>query len=162
MWGLLSGTCIILCNANILTIYCGLYQFHHHDAISLAHISVIHYCDVIMGQMASQITSLTIVYSTVYSATDQRKHQRSASLAFVRGIHRWPVNSPAQMASNAESDSISWRHHALASIDTEQCAKNWGMLNRGLEHETTLIYEIDYNSWNQAGPCLVFFSCTRE
>ena len=43
--------------------------------------------------MASQITSLTIVYSTVHSGADQRKHQSSASLAFARGIHRWPVNS---------------------------------------------------------------------
>ena len=47
-----------------------------------------------MGTMASQITSLTIVYSTVYSEADQRKHQSSASLAFVWGIHRGPVNSP--------------------------------------------------------------------
>ena len=47
-----------------------------------------------MGMMASQITSLTIVYSTVYSGADQRKHQRSASLALVRGFHRWPGNSP--------------------------------------------------------------------
>ena len=53
-----------------------------------------HYNDVIMGSMASQITSLTIVYSTVYSGADQRKHQSSASLAFVWGIHRRPVNSP--------------------------------------------------------------------
>ena len=53
-----------------------------------------HYNDVRMSVMASQITSLTIVYSTVYSGTDERKHQSSASLAFVRGIHRWPVNSP--------------------------------------------------------------------
>ena len=53
-----------------------------------------HYDDIIMGTMVSQITSLTIVYSTVYSDTDQRKHQSSASLAFVRGIHRGPVNSP--------------------------------------------------------------------
>ena len=45
-------------------------------------------------RMASQITSLTIVYSNVYSGSDQRKHQSSASLAFVRGIHRGPVNSP--------------------------------------------------------------------
>ena len=52
------------------------------------------YSDVIMGAMASQITSLTIVYLTVYSGPDQRKHQSSASLAFVRGIHRSPVNSP--------------------------------------------------------------------
>ena len=44
--------------------------------------------------MASQITSLTIVYSIVYSSADERKHQRSVSLAFVGGIHRWPVNSP--------------------------------------------------------------------
>ena len=46
-----------------------------------------------MGTIASHITSLTIVYSSVYSGTDQRKHQSSASLAFVRGIHRWSVNS---------------------------------------------------------------------
>ena len=53
-----------------------------------------HYTDVIMGAMASQITSLTIVYSTVYSEADQRKYQSSAALAFVRGIHRGPANSP--------------------------------------------------------------------
>ena len=52
----------------------------------------LHYSDIIMGTMASQITSLTIVCSTVYSGRDQRKHQSSASLAFVRGIHRWLVN----------------------------------------------------------------------
>ena len=66
-----------------------------------------------MGSMASQITSLTIVYSTVYSAADQRKHQSSASLAFVRGIHRGPGNSHAQMASNVENVSIWWHHHAF-------------------------------------------------
>ena len=53
-----------------------------------------YYSDVIMCTIASQITSLTIVYSTVYSDADQRKHQSSASLAFVWGIHRGPVNSP--------------------------------------------------------------------
>ena len=53
-----------------------------------------HYGDIIIGTIASQITSLTIVYSTVYSDADQRKHQSSASLAFVLGIHRGPVNSP--------------------------------------------------------------------
>ena len=52
-----------------------------------------HYNDIIMGTIASQIMSLTIVYSTFYSDTDQRKHQNSVSLAFVWGIHRWPVNS---------------------------------------------------------------------
>ena len=53
-----------------------------------------HYGDVIMGAIASQITSLTIVYSTVCSDADQRNYQSSASLTFVRGIHRGPVNSP--------------------------------------------------------------------
>ena len=53
-----------------------------------------HYGDVIMGAIASQITSLAIVYSTVYADVDQRKHQHSASLAFVRGIHQGPVTSP--------------------------------------------------------------------
>ena len=49
---------------------------------------------IIMSTMASQVTSRTVVYSTVYSGVDQRKYQSSASLAFVEGIHRWPVNSP--------------------------------------------------------------------
>ena len=53
-----------------------------------------HYCDAIMGVVAYQITSLRIVYLTVYSGADQRKHQSSASLAFVWGIHWGPVNSP--------------------------------------------------------------------
>ena len=47
-----------------------------------------------MGAIASQIISLTIVYSIVYSDADQRKYQTSAPLAFVRGIHRGPMNSP--------------------------------------------------------------------
>ena len=55
---------------------------------------LMHYSDVTMGRIASQITSLTSVYSTVYSDSDQSKHQSSASLAFVWGIHRRPVNSP--------------------------------------------------------------------
>ena len=54
--------------------------------------SLFHYCDVIMGGVAFQIT--IIVYSNFYSDADQRKHQSSTSLAFVRGIHRGPVNSP--------------------------------------------------------------------
>ena len=53
-----------------------------------------HYDDVIMTMLVSQITSLTVVYSIVYSGVNQRKHQSSASLAFVREIHRGPVNFP--------------------------------------------------------------------
>ena len=49
---------------------------------------IYHYTDVMITTVASQITSLTAVYSIVYSGADQRKHQSSAWLAFVRGIHR--------------------------------------------------------------------------
>ena len=54
----------------------------------IEHDRLMHYIDVIMTAMASQITSLTVVYSIVYSGADQRKQQSSTSLAFVRGIHR--------------------------------------------------------------------------
>ena len=85
---------------------CGTIELGHRCATSVldnvecnyfnenAWIQKIHYNDVIMGAMASQITSLTIVYSKVYSGADQREHQSSESLASVRGIHRGPVNSP--------------------------------------------------------------------
>ena len=58
-----------------------------------------HYIDVIMTTMASQITSLAVVYSTVYSDADQRKYQSSASLAFVWGIHRdrWIPRTKGQL-----------------------------------------------------------------
>ena len=68
-------------------------QWHLYHNLFVRNTTV-HYDDVTMSLMASQITSLTIVYSTVYSGANQRKHQSSASLAFVRGIHRGPVNSP--------------------------------------------------------------------
>ena len=64
-----------------------------------------HYDDVIMGMIASQITSLTIVYSTVYSGADQSKHQSSASLAFVWGIH---------------NVFIWWRHHVKLVVNSER------------------------------------------
>ena len=73
-----------------------------------------HYNDVIMSAMASQITGVFIVNSTVSSGADQRKHQSSASLAFVWGIHRWTVNSPHKgLVMLLKNVSIWWRHHAL-------------------------------------------------
>ena len=59
-------------------------------------VGVLHYNDIIMGAIKSQITSLTIVYCTVSSGADHRKHHSSASLTFVWGIHRWLVNSPSK------------------------------------------------------------------
>ena len=58
-----------------------------------------HYIDVIMTTIACQITSLTVVYSIIYSDADQRKHQSSASLAFVWGSHRdrWIPRAKGQL-----------------------------------------------------------------
>ena len=65
--------------------------------INISQIIMWRYNDVIMSAVASHINSLTIVYPSVYSGTDQRKHQSSASLAFVWGIHRCSVNSPHKL-----------------------------------------------------------------
>ena len=64
------------------------------------------YCSVIMSTILSQITGVSTVYSIACSGADKRKHQSSASLAFVRGIE-----FPSQRASNAEIISSWWRHH---------------------------------------------------
>ena len=70
--------------------------------------SLCHYCDVMMSAMASQTTSLTIVYSIVHAGADQKKRQSSASLAFMWGIH------------HAENVYIWWCHHVSSlSPDTE-------------------------------------------
>ena len=115
-----------------------------------------HYNDVIMGIMASEITSLAIVYSTVYSDADHRKHQSSTSLAFVGGIHWWPVNFlhkwqfPAQMASYAENVSIWWHHHtrlicpsnliAVQSINTSRPGQHSGQFAHSII-EFIFLYE---------------------
>ena len=73
-----------------------------------------------MGAVASQITSLVIVYSIGYSDADQSIHQSSASLAFVRGIiGELTGEFLTQMASNAENVSIWWRHHAKKMLATD-------------------------------------------
>ena len=72
-----------------------LYTFVYSGSSELCkQLASCHYNDIIMSTMASQITSLTIIYSTINSVADQRKHQSSVSLAFVRGFHWWPMNSP--------------------------------------------------------------------
>ena len=93
-----------------------------------------------MSAMASQITSLTILYSiitsltilypTVYSGADQRKHQSAASLAFVRRIHRWPVNSPRKGPVTRKSFHLmtsSWfdTFHDLSFSGYGKCRWKW-------------------------------------
>ena len=90
-----------------------MYSNYLHDATEF-HWN--NYSDVIMSAMASQITGVSIVYSTVCSGADQRKHQSSASLAFLRGIHWWPVNSPHKGPVKRKNVSIWWRHHGMFNI----------------------------------------------
>ena len=73
-----------------------------------------HYNDIIMSVMVSQITGVSIVCSIVCSGVDQRKYQSSASLAFVRRIHQWPVDSPHK-GPVTENVSIWWRHHVQST-----------------------------------------------
>ena len=68
-----------------------------------------------MGTIASQITSLTIVYSTVYSDADQRKYQSSTLVAICAGNSPETGEFPAQMATNAKNVSIWWRHHVQST-----------------------------------------------
>ena len=90
--------------------YPGVVWISHWVPCSFLSVSY-HYSDVTMGAITFQITRLTGVYPTVSSDTDQRKHQRSASLAFVRGIQRSPVNSPHKWPITRKMfpfDDVSW------------------------------------------------------
>ena len=81
-----------------------------------------YYTDVIMDAMASQINSVSIVYSTVCSGQDQRKHKKSASLAFVRRIHRWPVNSPHKVPVTRKMSPF---YDVITKISRNLCDTLW-------------------------------------
>ena len=124
----------------------------------------LHYNDVIMSMTASQITSLTVVYSTVYSGTDQRKHQGSTTLAFVKGIHQWPVNSPHIMLQvfstifgavpnliDTKVTSNQWTHMSIASkYPSKYQLFHWIDLRLGhkyLETEMLSFWELKFCQW---------------
>ena len=97
-----------------------------------------------MGAMAFQITGVSIVCSTVWSGTDQRKHQNSASLAFVKGIHRWPVDSPHKRAVTQKmfsfGDVVMHLHNMYGRICSQplapwMCNSRWSTLyiERGID-----------------------------
>ena len=71
---------------------CSSHMMHHF--VQAANSTVKLYSDVILSMIASQITGISIVCSTVCSRADQRKHQSYASLALVWGNHQWLVDSP--------------------------------------------------------------------
>ena len=91
-----------------------------------------HYGDIIMRATASHITSFTIVRSTIYSGAHERRYKSSTSLAFVRGIHRWPVNSPhkgpvtrkiflyVNVIINVVNDELQWFSLAIGMYRVSQ------------------------------------------
>ena len=123
-----------------------------------------HYDDAIMGTIASQITSLPSVYSTVYSGADQSKHQSSASLAFVWGIHRGPVNSPHKWPVTRKmfpfddvimETKLFWRV-ALASTSLHTC---WFMVpSITISSHLPQQWNLGYTMTN--GPTLLSVPCT--
>ena len=108
-----------------------------------------------MDTMASQITSLTIVYLTVHSGADQRKHQSSASLAFCAGNPPETGKFPAQMASNAENVSIWWRHHVLSPPQIEHYRELSLMTKK---------YRVTWASWHFTTPAIfnILFKLTTK
>ena len=108
----------------------------------LFNFSTSHYNDVIMSEMASQITSFTIVYSTVYSGVDQRKHQSSASLPFCKGNSRVTGEFPPQWASNVKKISVWWRHRVIAC--SISAPLNWVSIPENSFNEGDLVFD-DYN-----------------
>ena len=80
--------------------------------VSVDRVTHQHYSEVIMGAMASQITSLTIVYLTLYSGADKKTPKLRVTGLCARNS---PVTGefPLQIASNAENVSIWWCHHEI-------------------------------------------------
>ena len=79
-----------------------------------------HYSNIIVDSITSQITSLTIVYSSVYSGADQRRKSKLRVTGLCAGNSPETGAFPAQKASNVENVSIWWRHHDLAIICKER------------------------------------------
>ena len=105
-----------------------------------------HHSDVRMSLMVSQITGVPIVCSTVCSGANQRRHQSSVSLAFVRGIHRRPVNSPHKglvMRNVFPFDDVIMSTHKLPPQIT--LLKCWIYMN-------ILSYSLARLSWGQLSP----------
>ena len=115
-----------------------------------------HYNDIIMGTMASQITGVSVVYSTVCSGADQRKHYSSVSLLWGEFTgYRW---IPTQMAINAENVSIWWHHHGTF-MQGETWVRRWYICENRLSSVMTKFGShirvhtdiFNMGSWNHMG-----------
>ena len=92
-----------------------------------------------------QITSFTIVYSALYSGADQRKHQSSASPAFVRGIHRGPVNSPHKCPVTRKM----FPFHDVIMIPLSRGTEQFHFNQKGTNAYVVVICSANWKSFNQ-------------
>ena len=121
-----------------------------HEGVFHITLPFFHYSDVIMSTMAHQITSASIIYSTVCSGADKRRHQSYVSLAFVGGIHRWPVSS-------TENVLMQWRHHICCEHLAPQILpilRRTHLMcqhSRGLSTIYHVIYLVTYILWLRCG-----------
>ena len=127
----------------------------------------LHYDDVIMKWIASQLTSLTIVYSTVHSGAGQRKHQSSASLAFVWEIHRRPVNFPHKWPVTRKMfpfDDVIMDHHAFPSPghDIHGVGRTWFSLRSGNFGSCWIRHLRDVSVWLSKSKCKFLIHRTKK
>ena len=137
-------------------------SFYENALRSMARdLTDIHCNDVIMNPMASQITSVSIVYLTVSSGADQRKHQCFASLALCAGNSALTGKLPAQRASNAENVSIWRRHHEvnIGSVNGLMSSGNqpitWTNVDPNLYRHMT---SLGHNAFNRYVQIVVYYS----
>ena len=133
--------------------------------VNFADTSAVHYSDVVMRAMAFEITGASIVYTTVCSGTHQRKHQNSASLASVRGIHRWPLNSPHKGAVTQKT--ISFDDVIMDAMTIENNCPDHRIANLGFTDITVfgtsecLHLLFHHRHYLNSKPILMFFDAKR-
>ena len=138
------GNITISCYWNLMCVF-------KHDRVQPNSLHTFHYNDVIITTIASQITSLAVVCSTVYSDADQRKHQSSASLVFVWGIHRdrWIPRTKGQLRGKC--------FHLMTSSCTVQGEDNLLVLHGPiycLTGVTKILYYVLYENLPPSRRCL--------
>ena len=107
-----------------------------------------------MSAMTSQITGVSFICSTVGSGADQRKHESSASLAFVRGIHRWPVNSPHKRRVTRSKCF----HHYDPSLEQQITRWSFQPIRSRLSHGRSLTFVSWTDPWmSRSAPWLVWY-----
>ena len=135
------------------------------------HANTQYYSDAIMDAIASQITCLTILYSTIYSSADQRKHQSFASLALCNSPHKGPVTRKMfsfddVIMSKRTNDVLSVNDSLttfLGSVTVTPVADNVMHMTQGIPHANTINETLDKRLLSSAGFCNIkWYVCDKN